>query len=139
MGSLKDRIDAIGGDDELDDNAPIPGTVFNKRQARMLKYLVIFMGFLLIGGFALMIGIIAYRASQPAKPTLPLAPAGISVPGTDLPVRSAPAQRAMESNATANALKTIEGVIPREPPIWAAPLVASASCSLCALAKEVCS
>ncbi len=68
-------------DEEIDPEAPIPGTVFNPRQARMLKNLVIFLGLLLIGGFALLIGIIAYRASQPATPLAPVSSAGVGVPG----------------------------------------------------------
>ncbi len=81
MNSLKDQLETIGSDEE-DDEAPIPGTVFNRRQARILKYVVIFLGLLLIAGFALLIAIIAHRASQPAKPDAPMAPSGVSVPQT---------------------------------------------------------
>ena len=109
MNSINDRIETLEIDD--DDNAPIPGTVFNKRQARMLKYVVIFMGLLLIAGFALMIGIIAYRASQPAKPKAPIAPAGISVPIVGANAPSLAQQPTIA--ALASEPRTIEALIPK--------------------------
>lgn len=44
------------------DNTPLPGSVFNPRQVRILKVVVITMGIMLIGGFALVIAVIAYQA-----------------------------------------------------------------------------
>ncbi len=95
---VKDEID--------DDNTPIPGTVFNKRQARMLKYLVITMGLMLIFGFALLVGIIAYRASQPAKPLIPMVPAGVSAPTVKILTPTNPLEPAVEA-------KTIQAIIPK--------------------------
>lgn len=43
---------------------PLPGTVFTPRQVRMLKWAVIIMGLLLVGGFALVMGAIVYQASN---------------------------------------------------------------------------
>ncbi|MCP4933892.1 MAG: hypothetical protein GY927_06710 [bacterium] len=96
--------------DEIDDNAPIPGTVFNKRQARMLKYLVIVMGLMLIFGFALMIGIIAYRASQPATEPKPIAPAAVTVPTNTIK-----ATMSVQNLAAAPpiATRTIKSLIPK--------------------------
>ena len=101
MNSVEDPVTA-----EIDDNAPIPGTVFNKRQARLLKYLVIIMGLMLIFGFALMIGIIAYRASQPATGIEPIAPTGVSVPQTTNPAKAL-------TTASPKTMRKIEGLIPR--------------------------
>ena len=102
MNSIEDPVA-----DEIDENAPIPGTVFNKRQARMLKYLVIIMGLMLIGGFALMIGIIAYRASQPATKSAQIAPAGVSVPQTTMPAATT------LKTTPQNTVKIINGLIPK--------------------------
>lgn len=44
------------------DNTALPGSVFNPRQVRILKVVVITMGIMLIGGFALVISVIAYQA-----------------------------------------------------------------------------
>ena len=46
------------------DSEPLPGTVFNARQVRILKVVVIVLGLLLLGGFALLVGTIVYQASQ---------------------------------------------------------------------------
>lgn len=46
------------------DSQPIPGTVFNARQVRILKVIVIVMGLLLLGGFAFMVSAIVYQASR---------------------------------------------------------------------------
>ncbi len=105
MNSIEDPVE-----DEIDDNAPIPGTVFNKRQARMLKYLVIIMGLMLIGGFALMIGIIAYRASQPATKSGPIAPAGVMVPNT---VSASTTGIQNLTTAPPIATRAIKGLIPK--------------------------
>ena len=109
MNSIEDPVE-----DEIDDNAPIPGTVFNKRQARMLKYLVIIMGLMLIGGFALMIGIIAYRASQPATKSAPIAPAGVMVPQTTAPPNTIKATMGAQTLTAAPpiAMRAIKGLIP---------------------------
>jgi len=45
-------------------NETIPGTVFSARQVRILKILVIVMGLLLLGGFALVVAGIVYQASR---------------------------------------------------------------------------
>jgi hypothetical protein len=42
----------------------VPGTVFTPRQVRILKRVVIAMGVLLVGGFALIMVAIVYQASQ---------------------------------------------------------------------------
>ena len=42
----------------------IPGTVFTPRQVRILKIVVIAMGVLLIGGFAVVLSAIVYQASR---------------------------------------------------------------------------
>lgn len=110
MNSIKDSVEALDIDDE-DEDAPIPGTVFNKRQARILKYVVFFLGFLLIAGFALLIGIIAYRASQPAKPTAPIAPVGVSVPNAAMPTPPIAPQSAIAT--VPGTPREIEGIIPK--------------------------
>ncbi len=42
----------------------IPGTVFNSRQVRLLKIVVIAMGLLLVAGFGIVIATIVYQAMQ---------------------------------------------------------------------------
>jgi hypothetical protein len=49
------------------DGGPVPGTVFTKRQVRILKIAVIVMGVLLVGGFAFVLAAIVYQASHPAQ------------------------------------------------------------------------
>jgi hypothetical protein len=46
------------------DNTPLPGTVFTPRQVRVLKFAVIVMGILLVGGFAFVMAAIVYQASR---------------------------------------------------------------------------
>jgi len=46
------------------DNTPIEGSPFTPRQVRILKIAVVVMGVLLVGGFLLIIGTIAFQASQ---------------------------------------------------------------------------
>jgi hypothetical protein len=46
------------------DNTPLPGTVFNPRQVRLLKIAVIVMGILLVAGFAFVLAAIVYQASR---------------------------------------------------------------------------
>jgi hypothetical protein len=46
------------------DNTPLPGTVFSPRQVRVLKFAVIVMGILLVGGFAFVLAAIVYQASR---------------------------------------------------------------------------
>ena len=46
------------------DNTPLPGTVFTPRQVRVLKFAVIVMGILLVGGFAFVLAAIVYQASR---------------------------------------------------------------------------
>ena len=65
----------------------LPGTVFNARQVRILKFVVIVMGVLLVGGFVLDIAVIVYQASSigesaaPARAVIPAAPLqGVIVP-----------------------------------------------------------
>jgi hypothetical protein len=90
------------------DSSPVPGTVFTKRQVRILKIAVIVMGVLLVGGFAFVLAAIVYQASHPAQDAgaerpamgtgegarmidLPTAPgakvAGLSLDGDRLAVR----------------------------------------------------
>jgi len=42
----------------------LPGTVFTPRQVRILKWVVIIMGIMLVGGFALVMTAIVYQASH---------------------------------------------------------------------------
>jgi len=49
------------------DSGAIPGTVFTKRQVRILKVAVIVMGVLLVGGFALVLATIVYQALHSAQ------------------------------------------------------------------------
>ena len=69
----------------------VPGTVFTRRQVRILKIVVIAMGVLLVAGFVLVISVIVYQASNlgesaapvqsAAKPAYPAPPApGLIVP-----------------------------------------------------------
>lgn len=50
--------------DQTRENDKIEGTVFSPRQVRILKYVVIILGILLVVGFGLVIGTIVYQASQ---------------------------------------------------------------------------
>ncbi len=79
--------------DETDDDALIPGTMFTQRQARLLRHAVVIMGLALVAGFATLIGIIAYRASQPSRPGPAPQPA-IAAPGASIP---APVGRGVSS------------------------------------------
>lgn len=108
MNSMKDRTEAIEDNDDLD--ATIPGSVFNKRQARILRNAVIIMGLMLVAGFALLIGIIAYRASQPAPTPTPIAPLGVGVPHSAGPAQTLPVQTSM--TATPGVARKIEAMIP---------------------------
>ena len=49
----------------------LPGTVFNARQVRLLKTVVIVMGILLVGGFVLVISVIVYQASNIGESAAP--------------------------------------------------------------------
>jgi len=107
MSSVNDRINELKEDEESDD-ALIPGTMFTERQARILRQAVIIMGITLVAGFALLIGIIAYRASQPAKIGTDVAPA-TSQNGAPLPASSQ-----LVGAAKANGMpKRITGLMPR--------------------------
>ena len=108
MNSIHDRIEPLDDDDE---DAPIPGTVLNRRQARLLKYVVIFLGLLLVAGFALLIGIIAWRASQPGKTSPPIVPAGVVVPQADMQGTVSPSGTA---HLARQARKYFEGRIARD-------------------------
>jgi hypothetical protein len=108
-----DHFEAIDDrDDDDDPDAPIPGTVFNERQARILRNVVIIMGLMLIAGFALLIGIIAYRASQPATPAVPIAPAGVGVPRAAISTPALP-PRISRGAILPQTVRRIEGMIPR--------------------------
>jgi len=48
----------------MSDNEPIPGSVFNPRQVRTLKIVVIVMSILLVLGFALLIAGLYYQATK---------------------------------------------------------------------------
>ncbi len=48
-------------------NAPLPGTVFNERQIRLLKRIVIAMGGLLLVGFTVLVIAMVYQASKLGK------------------------------------------------------------------------
>ncbi|MGD9867798.1 MAG: hypothetical protein AB7U38_07355 [Hyphomicrobiales bacterium] len=70
-------MDARTQPQEQAPDKPVPGTVFTPRQVRVLKVAVIFMGILLVGGFALVMGAIVYQASNLGKSAVPAAiPAG---------------------------------------------------------------
>ncbi len=45
----------------------VPGTVFTPRQIRILKFAVVGMGVLLVGGFAFVLATIVYQASRPVQ------------------------------------------------------------------------
>jgi len=71
------------------DSGPVPGTVFTKRQVRILKIAVIVMGVLLVGGFAFVLAAIVYQASHPtqgARAQRPATPAGEGPRTIDLPM-----------------------------------------------------
>ncbi len=107
MSSVNNRI-TDKDDDEEGDDALIPGTMFTERQARILRYAVIIMGVTLVAGFALLIGIIAYRASQPAKPGPDVAPRTTHI-GAPVPARAQ-----LADTLPPNALpKRLTGLIPR--------------------------
>jgi hypothetical protein len=55
----------------------LPGTVFTARQVRMLKWAVIVMGLLLVGGFAFVMSAIVYQASNLSESS----PAAAGTPG----------------------------------------------------------
>jgi len=63
----------------------IPGTVFNARQVRLLKIVVIAMGLMLIGGFVLVVATIVYQSmyasgSAATKPAIAVSPElGLSI------------------------------------------------------------
>ena len=63
------------------DNTPLPGTVFTRRQVRVLKIAVIVMGVLLVAGFAFVLAAIVYQASRLGKGTAPV-DAAVSAPMT---------------------------------------------------------
>jgi len=71
------------------DGGPVPGTVFTKRQVRILKIAVIVMGVLLVGGFAFVLAAIVYQASHPAQDAVAQHPAMAAGEGSraiDLPM-----------------------------------------------------
>lgn len=69
---------------------PLPGTVFTPRQVRMLKWAVIVMGIMLVGGFALVLGAIVYQASNLSES----APSTVATSSSD-PVRAMAVPRGM--------------------------------------------
>jgi hypothetical protein len=66
----------------------LPGTVFSARQVRFLKFAVITMGILLVGGFAFVLAAIVYQASHAKQDVAaPLPAANMSeAPIIELPV-----------------------------------------------------
>jgi len=74
-------VESNGGGKAMTDDAPIPGSVFNQRQVRTLKIVVIVLGILLVLGFALLVAGLYYEAtkldSDPDRPA-----AGKGVPAT---------------------------------------------------------
>ena len=64
------------------DKTPLPGTVFSPRQVRMLKVAVIAMGVMLVVGFAFVIAVIAYQASNLGQDK-PAATATATIPGVE--------------------------------------------------------
>lgn len=77
MNSMQNR-DAPVADDEGGEDA-FSGSILNERQERILKIAVVVMGAMLLAGFALLIGLVALRATR-AKPPAPIVPAGVAVP-----------------------------------------------------------
>lgn len=59
-----------------DSSGVLPGTVFTARQVRILKWAVIIMGLLLVGGFAFVMSAIVYQASRLSESAPAAAPAG---------------------------------------------------------------
>ena len=94
--------------DEEEDDALIPGTMFTNRQARMLRHAVIIMGLALVAGFALLIGIIVWRASQGPQ-TRPIVAPRSSQKGVPLPL-ARPAANALQA---AGLPRHLTGLIPR--------------------------
>ncbi len=83
---------------EHESSSTVPGTVFTPRQVRILKFAVIVMGVLLVGGFVFVLAAIIYQASRPAQDAS--ATAAQAVPGQgglsiDLPVPTGAAVSAM--------------------------------------------
>ncbi len=69
------------------DAEPIPGTVFNARQVRILKRAVIAMGILLVGGFVLVLSAIVYQASRLGESGAPeAARAAAGLPAAEIAV-----------------------------------------------------
>ncbi len=62
----------------------LPGTVFTPRQVTILKRVVIGMGILLVGGFALVMSAIVYQASQLGESKSVPAPVSASTPQAEL-------------------------------------------------------
>lgn len=64
----------------------LSGTVFTAAQARLLKWTVIVMGILLVGGFALLVSVIVYQASGPGAmaPSAPTADGATAAASLDL-------------------------------------------------------
>jgi len=107
MSTVNNRINEKNEDEDGDD-ALIPGTMFTERQARILRHAVIIMGIALVAGFALLIGIIVYKASQPAKTGPDVAP---QMPTIGTPV---PAPTHLSDVALNNGLpRRLTGLMPR--------------------------
>lgn len=70
----------------MSDDEPIPGSVFNPRQVRTLKIVVIVLTILLVAGFALLIAGLYYQASKMGedKPARPQRSAAAPSAGGDL-------------------------------------------------------
>lgn len=77
-----------GGGTAMTDESPIPGSVFNQRQVRTLKIVVVVLGILLVLGFALLVAGLYHEATrkggQPARSagerSMPAAQPGGDVP-----------------------------------------------------------
>lgn len=63
-----------------DQSEPLPGTVFNPRQVRILKIAVVIMSVALVLGFALLIIGMVYQAGQIGKGSTPMQPASTAAP-----------------------------------------------------------
>jgi len=82
----------------------VPGTVFTPRQVRILKFAVIAMGILLVGGFAFVMSAIVYQASNLGESAAPLQSAdklSYPPPGMVIPKGMSISQMALDGNRLA--------------------------------------
>ena len=85
----------------------VPGTVFTSRQVRILKFVVIAMGVMLVAGFVLVIAVIVYQASslgdsaEPVQSTVQTAYPAAPGPGLSVPDGMSISHMALDDNRLA--------------------------------------